>query len=73
MADPALQAAENRPLVTELSRESAITLARFWYQNLGPFRGAYEMQPRSAHRNDDTHWSVRFKVEPDTGTLYLRK
>lgn len=56
-----------------LDADQAQQLAKVWYEQHGPYRGSYELQPLAAFRNTDTEWSVRFRVQPDTGFLYFRR
>ena len=72
--EPELRPAPRVPGTAALSADVAMHLAADWYNNAGPYGHLYKMSPMaaSAVAGGDRLWSVRFRVAPDTGFVYVR-
>jgi hypothetical protein len=66
-----------RGRAAQLQEPEAIALAKKFYDEKGPFVGAFSMAipVLSAHRNRGyggrAEWSIKYRVEPDTGDEYF--
>eukprot|EP00050_Salpingoeca_kvevrii_P011836 m.18269 g.18269 ORF g.18269 m.18269 type:complete len:469 (-) comp3657_c0_seq1:247-1653(-) len=60
-------------MAAPLEKAQALRLAEQWYTNSGPYAGVYQMHATTGFQNSDTQWSIKFRVEPDTGFLYFRR